>query len=69
VLDAALENNLDAPFPAKQGSVSTCICKVTEGEVEHAVEPRAWERLREVERRVNRLKLAKGYPLERHAFH
>lgn len=42
VLDAALENNLDAPYACKAGVCSTCRCKVLEGEVEmvanHALE-------------------------------
>ena len=48
VLDAALENNLDAPFACKAGVCSTCMCKVTEGEVEmlsnHALEDYEVER-------------------------
>lgn len=42
VLDAALENALDAPYACKAGVCSTCKCKVLEGEVEmlanHALE-------------------------------
>ena len=42
VLEAAPENNLDAPFACKAGVCSTCMCKVVEGEVEmltnHALE-------------------------------
>lgn len=42
LLDAALENNLDAPYACKAGVCSTCKAKVTEGEVEmltnHALE-------------------------------
>ncbi|SFU03346.1 2Fe-2S iron-sulfur cluster-binding protein [Sedimentitalea nanhaiensis] len=42
VLDAALENAIDAPFACKAGVCSTCRCKVLEGEVEmvanHALE-------------------------------
>lgn len=42
VLDAALENALDAPFACKAGVCSTCRCRVLEGEVEmvanHALE-------------------------------
>ncbi|KUF10379.1 1,2-phenylacetyl-CoA epoxidase subunit PaaE [Pseudoponticoccus marisrubri] len=42
VLDAALENALDAPYACKAGVCSTCRCKVLEGEVEmvanHALE-------------------------------
>jgi ring-1,2-phenylacetyl-CoA epoxidase subunit PaaE len=37
LLDAALANNLDAPFSCKAGVCSTCRCKVLEGEVEMAV--------------------------------
>lgn len=42
ILEAALENALDAPFACKAGVCSTCKCKVIEGEVEmvanHALE-------------------------------
>lgn len=42
LLDAALQNNLDAPYACKAGVCSTCKCKVLEGEVEmitnHALE-------------------------------
>ena len=42
LLDAALENAIDAPFACKAGVCSTCRCKVLEGEVEmvanHALE-------------------------------
>ncbi len=42
VLEAAIENNLDAPFACKAGVCSTCRAKVLEGEVEmvanHALE-------------------------------
>ncbi|PIV73503.1 MAG: phenylacetate-CoA oxygenase/reductase subunit PaaK [Rhodobacteraceae bacterium CG17_big_fil_post_rev_8_21_14_2_50_65_11] len=42
VLDAALENALDAPFACKAGVCSTCRCRVLEGDVEmianHALE-------------------------------
>ena len=42
ILDAALENALDAPFACKAGVCSTCKCMVLEGEVEmvanHALE-------------------------------
>lgn len=42
LLDAALENALDAPYSCKAGVCSTCRCKVLEGEVEmrtnHALE-------------------------------
>lgn len=42
VLEAALENSLDAPFACKAGVCSTCKCKVIKGEVEmianHALE-------------------------------
>ena len=42
LLDAALENNLDAPYACKAGVCSTCKCKVLEGDVEmianHALE-------------------------------
>ena len=42
VLDAALDNAMDAPFACKAGVCSTCRCRVLEGEVEmvanHALE-------------------------------
>ncbi len=42
ILEAALENAMDAPFACKAGVCSTCRCKVLEGEVEmvanHALE-------------------------------
>lgn len=42
LLDAALANDLDAPFACKAGVCSTCRCRVLEGEVEmltnHALE-------------------------------
>ncbi len=42
VLDAALENAVDAPYACKAGVCSTCRCKVLEGDVEmvanHALE-------------------------------
>ncbi|APG48327.1 1,2-phenylacetyl-CoA epoxidase subunit PaaE [Phaeobacter porticola] len=42
VLDAALDNAMDAPYACKAGVCSTCRCKVIEGEVEmianHALE-------------------------------
>jgi ring-1,2-phenylacetyl-CoA epoxidase subunit PaaE len=42
VLDAALDNAMDAPFACKAGVCSTCRCKLLEGEVEmltnHALE-------------------------------
>lgn len=42
ILDAALENALDAPFACKAGVCSTCKCKVLDGDVEmvanHALE-------------------------------
>lgn len=42
LLDAALENNMDAPYACKAGVCSTCKAKVLEGEVEmlinHALE-------------------------------
>jgi ring-1,2-phenylacetyl-CoA epoxidase subunit PaaE len=42
LLDAALANNLEAPYACKAGVCSTCKCKVLEGEVEmitnHALE-------------------------------
>lgn len=36
ILDAALENAMDAPYACKAGVCSTCKCKVLEGEVEMA---------------------------------
>ena len=42
ILDAALDNSMDAPYACKAGVCSTCRCKVLEGEVEmianHALE-------------------------------
>ena len=42
ILDAALENAMDAPFACKAGVCSTCRCRVIDGEVEmvanHALE-------------------------------
>ncbi|WP_374430854.1 1,2-phenylacetyl-CoA epoxidase subunit PaaE [Tabrizicola sp.] len=42
ILDAAIENAIDAPYSCKAGVCSTCRCKVVEGEVEmhtnHALE-------------------------------
>lgn len=42
VLDAAIENSIDAPFACKAGVCSTCRCKLLHGEVEmianHALE-------------------------------
>ena len=42
ILDAALENAMDAPYACKAGVCSTCRCRVVEGEVEmlanHALE-------------------------------
>ncbi|WP_071674124.1 2Fe-2S iron-sulfur cluster-binding protein [Nioella nitratireducens] len=42
VLDAALDNSIDAPYACKAGVCSTCRCRVLEGEVEmvtnHALE-------------------------------
>ncbi|MCB1366012.1 MAG: phenylacetate-CoA oxygenase/reductase subunit PaaK [Rhodobacteraceae bacterium] len=42
ILDAALQNSMDAPYACKAGVCSTCRCKVIEGEVEmianHALE-------------------------------
>ena len=36
VLEAALENDLDAPFACRAGVCSTCRCKIVEGDVEMA---------------------------------
>ncbi|MFV2054136.1 2Fe-2S iron-sulfur cluster-binding protein [Aliiroseovarius sp. YM-037] len=48
LLDAAIQNNVDAPFACKAGVCSTCRAKVTEGEVEmvtnHALEDYEVER-------------------------
>lgn len=42
ILEAALENNMDAPHACKAGVCSTCMCRVIEGEVDmvtnHALE-------------------------------
>lgn len=57
ILDAALENAMDAPYACKAGVCSTCRCKVLEGEVEmvanHALED---------------YEVAKGYVLSCQAF-
>ncbi len=37
ILEAALENAIDAPYACRAGVCSTCRCKVVEGEVEMAV--------------------------------
>lgn len=37
LLDAALENSMDAPYACKAGVCSTCKCKVLEGEVDMAI--------------------------------
>ncbi|WP_136443314.1 2Fe-2S iron-sulfur cluster-binding protein [Pacificoceanicola onchidii] len=37
ILEAALENSLDAPYACKAGVCSTCKCRVVEGEVEMLV--------------------------------
>jgi len=34
LIDAMLENDIDAPYSCKGGICSSCMCKVTEGEVE-----------------------------------
>jgi len=34
ILEAALENSMDAPHACKAGVCSTCKCRVLEGEVE-----------------------------------
>ena len=48
LLDAALENSLDAPYSCKAGVCSTCMCRVKEGKVEmaanHALEDYEVER-------------------------
>ena len=48
VLEAMLENSIDAPFACRAGVCSTCMCKLVEGEVEmvanHALEDYEVER-------------------------
>jgi ring-1,2-phenylacetyl-CoA epoxidase subunit PaaE len=48
ILDAALENRIDAPYACRAGVCSTCMCRVVEGEVEmvqnHALEDYEVER-------------------------
>ena len=48
ILDAAIENAMDAPFSCKVGVCSTCMCRVKEGDVEmaanHALEDYEVER-------------------------
>jgi ring-1,2-phenylacetyl-CoA epoxidase subunit PaaE len=48
LLDAALANDIDAPYACRAGVCSTCMCRVVEGEVEmvqnHALEDHEVER-------------------------
>ncbi|MDU8945209.1 2Fe-2S iron-sulfur cluster-binding protein [Ovoidimarina sediminis] len=59
VLDAALENDLDAPFACKAGVCSTCRCKLLAGEVEMA----ANHALEDYEVRQGYILSCQSYPL------
>jgi ring-1,2-phenylacetyl-CoA epoxidase subunit PaaE len=59
ILDAAIANNLDAPYSCKAGVCSTCRCKVLEGEVEMAVN----HALEDYEVRAGYVLSCQSYPL------
>ncbi|SHH85895.1 2Fe-2S iron-sulfur cluster-binding protein [Marivita hallyeonensis] len=59
VLEAALENALDAPHACKAGVCSTCKCKVIEGEVEMVVN----HALEDYEVRAGYVLSCQSYPL------
>ena len=59
ILDAAIANNLDAPYSCKAGVCSTCRCKVVEGEVEMAVN----HALEDYEVRAGYVLSCQSYPL------
>lgn len=59
ILDAAIANNLDAPYSCKAGVCSTCRCKVLEGEAEMAVN----HALEDYEVRAGYVLSCQAYPL------
>ena len=59
ILDAAIANNLYAPYSCKAGVCSTCRCKVVEGEVEMAVN----HALEDYEVRAGYVLSCQSYPL------
>lgn len=59
ILDAAIANNMDAPYSCKAGVCSTCRCKVLEGEVEMAVN----HALEDYEVRAGYVLSCQSYPL------
>ncbi|HWL58347.1 MAG TPA: 1,2-phenylacetyl-CoA epoxidase subunit PaaE [Paracoccus sp. (in: a-proteobacteria)] len=59
ILDAAISNNMDAPYSCKAGVCSTCRCKVIEGEVEMAVN----HALEDYEVRAGYVLSCQAYPL------
>ncbi|WP_134679160.1 1,2-phenylacetyl-CoA epoxidase subunit PaaE [Paracoccus ravus] len=59
ILDAAIANNMDAPYSCKAGVCSTCRCKVIEGEVEMAVN----HALEDYEVRAGYVLSCQAYPL------
>ncbi|UXU76683.1 MULTISPECIES: 1,2-phenylacetyl-CoA epoxidase subunit PaaE [unclassified Paracoccus (in: a-proteobacteria)] len=59
ILDAAIANNMDAPYSCKAGVCSTCRCKVLEGEVEMAIN----HALEDYEVRAGYVLSCQAYPL------
>ena len=59
ILDAALANNMDAPYSCKAGVCSTCRCKVLEGEAEMAIN----HALEDYEVRAGYVLSCQAYPL------
>ena len=59
LLEAALANDMDAPYSCKAGVCSTCRCKVLEGEVEMAVN----HALEDYEVRAGYVLSCQSYPL------
>ncbi|MFG6081936.1 1,2-phenylacetyl-CoA epoxidase subunit PaaE [Paracoccus litorisediminis] len=59
ILEAAIANNMDAPYSCKAGVCSTCRCKVVEGEVEMAVN----HALEDYEVRAGYVLSCQAYPL------
>ncbi|MEM7694131.1 MAG: 2Fe-2S iron-sulfur cluster-binding protein [Pseudomonadota bacterium] len=62
VLDAALDNALDAPYACKAGVCSTCKCKLLDGEVEMA----ANHALEDYEVRCGYILSCQSYPITDH---